>query len=272
MIARLLSGDHSDLEATDKLTQTNGKMCSSSQEDLQHVSVDIAAAIGAIKTQIQALEQQYQRESGSVQLLAVSKTKPISAIATAMAAGQRAFGENYVDEAVEKITTLAQRSAQRANAEPLESHFIGAIQSRKTKLIATHFDWVHSIDREKVAARLNDQRPEELGPLNICLQVNLDAETSKAGVPLDAVESLLGFCLSQPRLRVRGLMCIPAPQPDFASQRAGFRRLSEKCSALAREHPGLDTLSMGMTADLQAAIAEGATIVRVGTALFGRRD
>ena len=197
-------------------------------------------------------------------LLAVSKKKPLSAIQEAIIAGQRDFGENYVDEGVAKILEIDDAS--------LIWHFIGAIQSRKTSQIAEHFHWAHGIDRLKIVRRLSEQRPDHLPPLNICLQVNLDNEVSKAGVAIDDVAELAAQCATLPNLRLRGLMAIPAPRETLEAQRKVLARLSNAMQLLKVDHPSLDTLSMGMSADMQAAIAEGATIVRVGTAIFGARD
>ncbi len=201
------------------------------------------------------------REPATVGLLAVSKTQPAAAIRDAFAAGLRDFGENYLQEALDKQAELSEL--------PLTWHFIGPIQSNKTKSIAEHFDWVHSVDRLKIAQRLSDQRPAELSPLNICLQVNVSGEASKSGCAPEELLQLAQAVAAMPQLRLRGLMCIPAPSEDPAEQRAAFARLR----ALRDELPlPLDTLSMGMSQDLEAAIAEGATWVRIGTALFGARD
>jgi hypothetical protein len=204
------------------------------------------------------------RAPGSVRLLAVSKTFPAAAVRAAYSAGQTAFGENYLQEALDKIAALADL--------PLEWHFIGPIQSNKTRPIAEHFHWVHSVDRLKVAERLSAQRPPHLPPLNICLQVNVSGEVSKSGAsPEDA--PLLAQELSQlPRLRLRGLMAIPAPADDPSAQRAPFRQLHGLLDALNARGLQLDTLSMGMSHDFPAAIMEGATMVRIGTAIFGARD
>jgi pyridoxal phosphate enzyme (YggS family) len=194
----------------------------------------------------------------------VSKTIAAARIEEAYAAGQRAFGENHAQEAVEKITVLA--------ALPVEWHFIGPIQSNKTRLIAQHFAWVHSVEREKIAERLNAARPEHLPPLNICIQVNLSGEATKSGVAPGEEARLADAIARLPRLKLRGLMAIPEPTADVALQRRRFALLRElKDGLIARGH-ALDTLSMGMTDDFEAAILEGATIVRIGTAIFGRRD
>ena len=201
------------------------------------------------------------RDPATVGLLAVSKTQPAAAIREAAAAGIRDFGENYLQEALDKQAEL--------DDLPLTWHFIGPIQSNKTKAIAEHFGWVHSVDRLKIAQRLSDQRPAALPPLNICLQVNVSGEASKSGCAPQEVQQLARAITALPRLRLRGLMCIPAPSEDPAEQRAAFARLRQLRDELALD---LDTLSMGMSQDLEAAIAEGATWVRIGTALFGARD
>lgn len=221
-------------------------------------------ALKQVTQQILEFAEKYDREPNSVKLLAVSKRKPVSAILAAIQAGQRSFGENYVDEGVEKIQSLAN--------ETLDWHFIGAIQSRKCQLIAEHFDWVHSVDRLKVAKRLSASRSSDKPPLNICLQVNLDNEESKSGVSIDDIEELALACSLLPGIRVRGLMAIPAPRVDFQEQRNVFAELRNLLSSLQVSFPELDTLSMGMSGDMEAAISEGATIVRVGTAIFGARD
>jgi len=204
------------------------------------------------------------RPVDSVRLLAVSKRKSVEAIRELYELGQRAFGENYVDEGVAKIEDLADLD--------LEWHYTGPIQSNKTKLIAAHFDWVESIDRAKIARRLDDQRPNELGPLNVLIQVNIDDEPQKAGCAPDEIAALADRIAESDRLRLRGLMAIPAPREDYAQQCAIFARLRELFEKLRENHPDVDTISAGMTADLEAAIAEGATLVRIGTALFGPRE
>ncbi|QUJ67029.1 YggS family pyridoxal phosphate-dependent enzyme [Photobacterium sp. GJ3] len=208
------------------------------------------------------------RDTDSVQLLAVSKTKPISAIADAIAAGQRAFGENYVQEGVEKIQHFATQSPS------LIWHFIGPIQSNKTRLIADHFDWVHSVDRLKIARRLSEQRPEHLPPLKILLQVNTSGEASKSGVDFDELAALATEIATLPNLALRGLMSIPEKADDYASQLAAFTALAQARDALQQQLPDtkLDTLSMGMSGDMDAAIAAGSTMVRIGTAIFGARN
>lgn len=225
---------------------------------------DIVSALQKVRQDIRTQAARHGRSEDSVQLLAVSKRKPLSAIRAAIQAGQRAFGENYVDEAVEKILAL--------DDPALEWHFIGAIQSRKTTSIAQHFQWAHGVDRLKVARRLSEQRPEAMTPLNICLQVNTDKEAEKAGVEFGDVAQLADECAELPGITLRGLMAIPAPRTDFDEQRQVFALLRECLESLQKKHPGMDTLSMGMSGDMEAAIAEGATLVRIGTAIFGQRD
>ncbi len=203
------------------------------------------------------------RPAAEIGLLAVSKRQPLDRIRALIDAGQRCFGENYVDEALVKINALANPS--------LEWHFIGPIQSNKTRLLARHFDWVHSLDRIKLVTRLNDQRPVEAPPLNVLIQVNLDAEAQKAGCAPQEIAALAAAVASAPNLRLRGLMAIPAARSEPADQAAVFARLQALYGELARRHPGIDTLSAGMSGDLEAAIAHGSTLVRVGTDLFGAR-
>lgn len=224
----------------------------------------VAQRLSAIRDEIESYEASYKRNSGEVQLLAVSKRKPVAAIREAMSGGQRAFGENYVDEGVAKILEIADSS--------LEWHFIGAIQSRKTPSIAEHFHWAHGIDRFKVAKRLSEQRPAHLPALNICLQLNLDNESSKSGVSLAQLPELAAQCADLPGIKLRGLMAIPAPRSELGAQREIFAQVRNALLSLRSTHEQMDTLSIGMSGDLEAAIAEGATIVRVGTAIFGARD
>lgn len=204
------------------------------------------------------------RQPGSVRLLAVSKTRPVDDLLCTLNIGQHCFGESYIQEAVDKIQVLS-------GHKQLEWHFIGPIQSNKTALIAQYFDWVHSVDRLKIAQRLNDQRPPELDPLNICIQVNTSGETSKSGVLPDALQPLANAIQSLHNLRLRGLMTIPAYEDDPEKQRLPFRQLRVLLEQLNARGFELDTLSMGMTNDLEAAILEGATLVRVGSAIFGPR-
>lgn len=226
-------------------------------------STSIGQRLAEIRRDIAAAERRFGRQPGSVHLLAVSKTQPVAAIREACAHGQQAFGESYLQEAAAKQAQLADT--------PIEWHFIGPIQANKTKSIAAGFDWVHSVDQRRVAERLSRQRPEQLQPLNVLLQVNISGETSKSGVTPDEVPALAAAVAELPRLRLRGLMCIPAPCDDFERQRIPFRRLRELFEALREQGYDLDTLSMGMSGDLEAAIAEGATIVRLGTAIFSPR-
>ena len=218
-----------------------------------------------VRSRIEAACIAVGRPVSGVTLLAVSKTQPDAAVRDAYAAGQRAFGENYVQEALDKIAATADLRSQ------IEWHLIGPLQSNKTRPVAAAFDWVQSVDRLKIAQRLSEQRPPELLPLQICLQVNISAEASKSGlVPAEVLVVALAVA-ALPRLRLRGLMAIPEPAGDFAAQRAPHRDLRELMGGLNDRGLGLDTLSMGMSADLEAAVAEGATIVRVGTAIFGGR-
>jgi pyridoxal phosphate enzyme (YggS family) len=224
----------------------------------------IAVNLQAVRARIARAAQAAQRPAGDILLLAVSKTIPAERIAEAHAAGQRAFGENHVQEAVEKITVLA--------TLPLDWHFIGPIQSNKTRLIAEHFSWAHSVEREKIAERLNAARPEGMAPLNVCIQVNVSGEATKSGVAPGDEAKLAEAIARLPRLRLRGLMAIPEPTADVTLQRRRFALLRELKNGLRARGHALDTLSMGMSDDFEAAILEGATIVRIGTAIFGKRD
>ena len=224
----------------------------------------IAVNLQAVRARIARAAQAAQRPAGDILLLAVSKTIPAECIAEAHAAGQRAFGENHVQEAVEKITVLA--------TLPLDWHFIGPIQSNKTRLIAEHFSWAHSVEREKIAERLNAARPEGMAPLNVCIQVNVSGEATKSGVAPGDEAKLAEAIARLPRLRLRGLMAIPEPTADVTLQRRRFALLRELKNGLRARGHALDTLSMGMSDDFEAAILEGATIVRIGTAIFGKRD
>ena len=201
-------------------------------------------------------------------LLAVSKTWPASAVAEAVAAGQHAFGENYVQEGVAKILALRALLPQVA----LEWHFIGPLQSNKTRAVAEHFDWVHTIDRLRIAERLSAQRPANLGPLKVCIQVNIGDETTKSGVPLAEASALARAVTALPQLSLQGLMCIPEADADDALLRARFDALATLRDQLTRDGLGLPVLSMGMSHDLDTAIAAGSTLVRVGTAIFGQRS
>jgi len=205
------------------------------------------------------------RAPEEITLLAVSKTKPASAVAEAIAAGQQAFGENYVQEGVEKVAELA--------AHPdLQWHFIGPLQSNKSRLVAENFAWCHTVDRERIAQRLNDQRPAALPPLNVLIQVNISDENSKSGIMLEAIPALAAQIAALPRLRLRGLMAIPAPEPDYDRQFAVCQQMAGALNALKQDYPDVDTLSLGMSDDMDAAIAAGSTMVRIGTAVFGARD
>lgn len=223
----------------------------------------IAARLQAVNERIAAAARAAGRLPQDVTLVAVSKTFPASAIVEARAAGQRAFGENYLQEALDKLPALA--------GKDVEWHYIGPIQSNKTRPIAEHFAWVHGVDRQKIAQRLSDARPAGLGPLQVCLQVNVSGEASKGGIAPEAALELAQSVAGLPRLRLRGLMAIPEPTEDTGLQRARFRRLRELRDQIAARGIPLDTLSMGMSADMEAAIAEGATMVRIGTAIFGAR-
>ena len=221
----------------------------------------IAGNIAQVEARIRAAALAVQRDVTSIHLLAVSKTKPAAALREAYAAGVRDFGENYLQEARAKQVELADL--------PLCWHFIGPIQSNKTRDIAEHFAWVHSVDRLKIAQRLSEQRPADLEPLNICIQVNVSGEASKSGCTPQDLPTLAAAINGLPRLKLRGLMAIPEPTEDRAEQDAAFATVRDLQQSL---NLGLDTLSMGMSHDLESAIAQGATWVRIGTALFGARD
>ena len=217
----------------------------------------------AVRARIAGAVAEAGRDAASVCLLAVSKTFDAAAVRELAACGQREFGENYLQEALEKQAALRDL--------PLVWHFIGPIQSNKTRAIAEAFNWVHSVDRLKIAERLSAQRPGGLPPLQVCIEVNVSGEATKGGVTVAELPALADAVAALPSLQLRGLMAIPAPAPEMASQRAAFRQVREAFDALRARGHALDTLSMGMSADLEAAILEGATIVRVGTALFGER-
>lgn len=221
------------------------------------------ARLESVRARIEKAALQAGRSARSVELLAVSKTRHVQEITALADLGQRHFGESYLQEAVAKVESLPGRE--------LIWHFIGPLQSNKTRPVATHFDWVHSVDRLKVARRLSEQRPPERPPLNICLQVNVSGEASKSGITPGDLPSLAAAVKELPGLNLRGLMAIPARTGDSDAQREPFRALRHMFESLNAEGYDLDTLSMGMSSDLEAAIAEGATIVRVGTALFGPR-
>ncbi len=217
-----------------------------------------------IHNEISLAEKRFKRGASSVCLLAVSKTRNVDEIMAAINEGQRHFGENYCQEALEKIDAI--------DNPDLIWHFIGPVQSNKTSQIAHHFDWVHTIDRIKIARRLNETRPESLAALNICVQINISGEDSKAGIILDEVDDFIEELEQFKRLKVRGLMSLPAPASNFEDQKIPFSTLNQKLQKLSISRPELDTLSIGTTQDMTAAIAEGATIVRIGTALFGPRN
>jgi len=223
----------------------------------------IPAQLRQVQERIQQACVTAARDPLSVRLLAVSKTFPASQVAEAFAAGQSAFGENYIQEAVEKITALAHL--------PLDWHCIGPIQSNKTRLVAEHFDWVHSVDRLKIAQRLSEQRPDNLVPLNVCLQINIDGGPTKSGVAPEEALALAQAVAQLPRLSLRGIMTIPEPSENFASVSKAHRDARALFDSLCQSGLALDTLSMGMSADLESAIAEGSTMVRVGSAIFGGR-
>lgn len=219
--------------------------------------------LNRVREQIVQAASACKRESDSILLLAVSKKKPASDIRQAWELGQRDFGENYLQEALQKMEELEDLD--------ITWHFIGAIQSNKTRNIAEAFDWVHCIDRAKIARRLSEQRPPDLGPLNVCIQVNIDHESSKAGIELAELPELANAIHQLPGIRLRGLMTIPAPQESFDLQRSAFAKLANALESLRQQGIDCDTLSMGMTQDMEAAIAEGSTLVRIGTAIFGER-
>ena len=225
---------------------------------------DIAQNLAAVRARIDAAARACGRDPAEIRLLAVSKTKPAAAIRAAYRAGQRTFGENYLQDALEKQADLADLD--------LEWHFIGALQSNKTRALAEHFDWAHGLAALKHARRLSEQRPPDRPPLNLCIQVNLSGESSKSGVTPGALAALAEQVAELPRLRLRGLMTLPDPRAPLSAQQADFRRLRQMLDELNTVGLRLDTLSMGMSGDLEAAIREGATWVRIGTAIFGPRD
>ena len=224
---------------------------------------NIEKNLNMVRQQIKQAAEQQGRNPEEVTLLAVSKRKPVEDIANAYACGQRDFGENYLQEAQQKMSALSEMD--------ICWHFIGAIQSNKTKPLATGFSWVHCIDRFKIAKRLSEQRPDDLPALNLCIQVNIDAEPGKAGIKLEEVPDLAQNISSLERIRLRGLMAIPAPHDNFDSQRKSFSLLADMLKQINQQGLECDTLSMGMSHDMPAAIAEGATLVRIGTAIFGER-
>jgi len=224
----------------------------------------IAQNIQSIRTQIKALEEKYLRQAGSVQLLAVSKTRPIEDIQSAFAENQHHFGENYLQDALSKIENITESA--------IEWHFIGPVQSNKTRQIAENFHWVHTIDRLKIARRLSEQRNPEQPPLNVCIQVNVSGEENKSGLNCDEALVLARQIIKLPNIQLRGLMTIPASSNNFNEQRKPFRVLKELQDEIQSQGIKLDTLSMGMSNDMEAAIAEGSTMVRIGTAIFGKRE
>ncbi len=228
----------------------------------------IQQALETIHQQIQTSTQLAHRPESAVTLLAVSKTKPNEAILEAYQAGQKAFGENYVQEGVDKIQYFEAQNIQ------LEWHFIGPLQSNKTRLVAEHFDWMQTLERAKIADRLNEQRPANKAPLNVLIQINISDEASKSGIQPSEMIELAKHIENLPHLRLRGLMAIPAPTDNIAEQEAAFSQMEQLFEQLkvAFPHQQIDTLSMGMTDDMQSAIKCGSTMVRIGTAIFGARD
>jgi len=232
--------------------------------DLSHSNkIQIADNLAKIKRNIEEFNQKYQRKPNSVRLLAVSKTKPAADILSAFNAGQTCFGENYLQEALNKIQVLRNT--------PIEWHFIGSIQSNKTRELAENFDWIHSVDRLKIARRLNRQRPTSQPPLNICLQVNISQESSKSGFYIEEIHNAVKEIILLPNIHLRGLMAIPAKCQTLQEQRHVFAQMKSIFHTLQLTHPAIDTLSMGMSNDMEAAIAEGSTLLRIGTAIFGAR-
>ena len=225
--------------------------------------MSISQNLAQIQQQIESLSAQFQREN--VRLLAVSKTKPVSAIEEAIQAGQKAFGENYVQEGVEKIAYFNQQA-------DLEWHFIGTLQSNKTKLVAAHFDWIQTVDRLKIAQRLSEQRPAGKAPLNVLIQINISDEASKSGIAPEEMLPLAKEIALLPNLKLRGLMAIPKPEHEPAQQKIALSKMQQLFNRLQTEFEGIDTLSMGMSDDMAAAIECGSTMVRIGTAVFGARD
>jgi hypothetical protein len=228
---------------------------------------EIAHNLAQVQHKILAATERCGRAPEEVTLLAVSKTKPVTTLAEAIAAGQRAFGENYVQEGVDKIRYFAENGE-----EALEWHFIGPLQSNKSRLVAEHFDWCHTVDRLRIATRLSEQRPAELPPLNVLIQINISDEQSKSGIALSELETLAADVAALPGLVLRGLMAIPAPEPDYEHQLAVCQKMAAAFASLKNRYATVDTLSLGMTDDMDAAIAAGSTMVRIGTAIFGARD
>ena len=227
----------------------------------------LEARLRGVEEELRRVVEKAGRPAGSVKLLAVGKTFPAEAVAQCLPLGVRAFGENYVQEGVEKCRLFRERHPDAG----VEWHFIGSLQSNKTRPVAETFDWVQTIDREKIAERLSAQRPEHLAPLNVLIEVNADAEASKSGVAWDEIDALAARIAELPRLRLRGLMAIPEANGADGGRRA-FARMREAFLALKTRHPEVDTLSMGMTADWRTAVEEGSTLIRVGSGIFGARD
>ena len=227
-------------------------------------SIDLKQNLSSVLTRIKKLELDHNLEPNTVRLIAVSKTRTADEILTLVRLGQKDFGENYVQEAIDKMTDLADQD--------ITWHFIGPIQKNKTKLIAQHFDWVHSIDREIIATRLNEQRPEHMPRLNVCIQMNIDNEESKSGINANALTSMAEQIRMLPNLNLRGLMAIPSAKDKYPDQCETFSKMRDLLALLQQQGYDVDTLSMGMTNDFEAAIASGATMVRIGTALFGPRE
>lgn len=225
--------------------------------------MSISENLSRIQQQIKQISAEYQREN--VRLLAVSKTKPVQAIEEAIRAGQCTFGENYVQEGVEKI-------AYFSGNKSLEWHFIGPLQSNKSRLVAEYFDWIQTVDRFKIAERLNDQRPEHLRPLNVLIQINISDESSKSGIQPEEMFSLAEKISQFPRLKLRGLMAIPKPESEPEQQKIALRKMKDLFNRLQQRFESVDTLSMGMSDDMASAIECGSTMVRIGTAIFGERD
>lgn len=230
--------------------------------------VSLKQAFIDVFSHINELEVKYGRKPGAVGLLAVSKRQPVGALEQAILAGQRQFGESYAQEAEAKITQIEQNPAMPGD---IVWHFIGPLQSNKTRIVAARFDWVHGVDRLKIARRLHEQRPARLPPLNVCIQVNISNEASKSGISVDEVRTLARDLQQLEHIQLRGLMALPAPETDFERQRQAFRAVAELLRELNADGYHLDTLSMGTSRDYEAAIAEGATLIRLGTALFGAR-
>ena len=245
---------------------------------MSHLAAHFPLIMSLISHNLQAVHeaiahaaQRYDRNPTEIALLAVSKTFSVDAIYEAWQAGQSRFGENYLQEALEKIARLPALIADLEKSQQVEWHFIGPIQSNKTRPIAEHFAWVHAVEREKIALRLSEQRPAHLPDLQICLQVNVSGEASKSGVTPEQLPTLANYVAHLPRLRLRGLMAVPEASEDASQQRAAFKQLARLQNDLRAQGLDVDTLSMGMSGDMDAAIAEGSTMVRIGSAIFGKR-